>query len=139
MTEWYDGYTIKEVGSVYNPNSVMEALRNHDFDSYWTATSAAENLLQYINYDYQGLSRTYAELSGGVEVPVDTAGFSNDLTTFRCRDDVLTLLIHLGYLSYREENGSVHIPNEELRQEFARALKGAARQSPCRLCPGSDP
>ena len=41
MKLWYDGYSFKNVGSVYNPNSVMKAARNNDFDSYWTETSAA--------------------------------------------------------------------------------------------------
>ncbi|MEZ3467953.1 MAG: hypothetical protein K1W40_05725 [Schaedlerella sp.] len=53
----------------------------------------------YLN-PFDGLSGTIARLLGGVEVSVDTNGFSNDLITFRNRDDVLTLLIHLGYLSY---------------------------------------
>ena len=39
MKQWYDGYTFKGVGSVYNPNSVMKALYNGDFDSYWTQMS----------------------------------------------------------------------------------------------------
>lgn len=81
----------------------MKALRNDDFDSYWTQTSAAESLMEYISLDYDGLSKTIAELIGGIEVEVDTSGFSNDLVTFREKDDVLTLLIHLGYLAYDKE------------------------------------
>ena len=52
MERWYDGYAFKDVGSIYNPNSVMQAIDNHDFDSYWTETSAAEGLLDYISGDY---------------------------------------------------------------------------------------
>ena len=46
----------------------------------------------------------------------------NDMTTIRCRDDVLTLLVHLGYLAYDMEEKSVYIPNEEVREEFMRAV-----------------
>lgn len=60
MKQWYDGYTFRDVGSVYNPNSVMEAIRNEDFDSYWTQTSAAESLMGYISQDFDGLSLTVA-------------------------------------------------------------------------------
>ena len=120
MKRWYDGYTIRGIGSVYNPNSVMKAIRYHDFDSYWTQTSAAESLMNYISQDYNGLTKTIAELIGGVEVKVTPLGFANDLTTFRDRDDVLTLLIHLGYLSYNSENGTARIPNEEIKIEFQR-------------------
>lgn len=97
MKMWYDGYPMEGTGSIYNPNSVMKAIRNHKFHSYWTETSASRSLMEYISLDFGGLSRTAAELLGGIEVPVNTGSFSNDLVTFHNRDDVLTLLIHLGY------------------------------------------
>lgn len=122
MKRWYDGYTFKDVGSVYNPNSVMQAVENDDIDSYWTETSAAEGLLNYISQDYKGLAKTIAELIGGVDVKVNTTGFANDLTTFNGKDDVLTLMIHLGYLAYDSVNKTVCIPNEEIRQEFQRSI-----------------
>ena len=123
MKKWYDGYEFKEIGSVYNPNSVMQAIDNDDFDSYWTETSAAEGLMEYISKDYNGLTKTIAELIGGVEVPVNTQGFTNDLVTFRGKDDVLTLMIHLGYLAYNSETGTVRIPNEEIRREFQKSIR----------------
>ena len=123
MKQWYDGYTFKGVGSVYNPNSVMKAALSNDFDSYWTETSAAESLMKYISQDYNGLTKTIAELIGGVEVSVDTNGFANDLVTFRGKDDVLTLMIHLGYLAYDSERRTVHIPNEEIKLEFQKAIR----------------
>lgn len=47
----------------------------------------------------------------------------DDMTTFKTRDDVLTLLVHLGYLTYDERDSEVSIPNEEIAQEFVRAVK----------------
>ena len=132
MKQWYDGYEFRGLEAVYNPNSVMEALRNDDFDSYWTQTSAAESLMGYISLDFDGLGRTAAELIGGGAVRVDTKGFANDLVTFRDRDDVLTLLIHLGYLAYEEETQKVRIPNEEIRLEFARAIRQVKRNDTIR-------
>ena len=123
MKYWYDGYDFKGVGPVYNPNSVMLAIENDDFDSYWTESSAAEGLMNYISKPYNGLTKTIAELIGGVDVKVDTKGFANDLVTFRGRDDVLTLMIHLGYLAYDSETGTVHIPNEEIKLEFQKAIR----------------
>ncbi len=123
MERWYDGYTFKDVGSVYNPNSVMQAIDNRDFDSYWTETSAAEGLLDYISKDYNGLTKTIAELIGGVDVKVSTTGFANGLTTFRGKDDVLTLMIHLGYLAYDSVKRTVGIPNEEIKREFQRSIR----------------
>ena len=123
MKQWYDGYEFKDVGSVYNPNSVMQAIENDDFDSYWTETSAAEGLMEYISKGYHGLTKTIAELIGGVEVTVNTNGFSNDLVTFKGKDDVLTLMIHLGYLAYNSETRTVRIPNEEIRLEFQKSIR----------------
>lgn len=123
MKQWYDGYHFRNVGSVYNPNSVMKATRYHEFDSYWTQTSAAEGLMEYISKGYTGLTKTIAELIGGIDVPVDTNGFANDLVTFRSRDDVLTLLIHLGYLAYDSDRKTVHIPNEEIKREFQKSVR----------------
>ena len=122
VKQWYDGYSFKGVESVYNPNSVMQAIENNEFDSYWTESATARELLEYISKDYNGLSKTIAELIGGVEVKVDTTGFANDLTTFRSKNDVLTLLIHLGYLAYDADKGTVHIPNEEIKQEFQKSI-----------------
>ncbi|MBQ9008620.1 MAG: AAA family ATPase [Clostridia bacterium] len=123
MKAWYDGYSLRGVGSIYNPNSVVKSLLYGDYDSYWTETSAAGSLMNYICRDVDGLRKTVAELIGGVEVAVDTKGFSNDLITFRGRDDILTLLIHLGYLAYDESTKKARIPNEEVRLEFVRAIR----------------
>lgn len=79
--------------------------------------------MEYISLDFDGLSKTVAELIGGIEIPVDTNGFSNDLVTFRDKDDVLTLLVHLGYLAYDEENELVYIPNEEIKREFSKTIR----------------
>ncbi|MCI8896018.1 MAG: AAA family ATPase [Lachnospiraceae bacterium] len=138
MKHWYDGYSFRGVGSVYNPNSVMKAIRYEDFDSYWTQTSAAESLAGYVSLDFDGLSGTVAELIGGGRVPVDTNGFANDLVTFRNRDDVLTLLVHLGYLAYEEEAKTVRIPNEEIRMEFVKMIRQVKKSDTIRRVQESD-
>lgn len=122
--KWYDGYDFPDVGAIYNPYSVMLAMRKKKFDSYWRKTSAAESLITYINMDFEGLQETISRLISGEEIEVDTESFENDFETFKSRDDVLTLLIHLGYLTWHEEDGTVHIPNEEVRSEFRKILKG---------------
>ena len=101
----------------------MQAIDNNDFDSYWTETSAAEGLMTCISQPYRGFAKTIAELIGGVDVKVNPRGFANDLVTFRGEDDVLTLMIHLGYLAYNSETCKAHIPNEEIRLEFQKAVR----------------
>ena len=75
------------------------------------------------------MTKTIAELIGGVDVKVSTTGFANDLTTFRGKDDVLTLMIHLGYLAYDSVNETVRIPNEEIKKEFSKAVKQVKHQA----------
>ena len=122
MKRWYDGYSFKNIYSIYNPNSVMYALERREFKSYWAMSSSARSLLDYINMDFDGLSEDAADLLSGKRIPVRVKPFQNDLTSLRSKDDVLTLLTHFGYLNYDPESESVTIPNEEIRAEFADML-----------------
>ena len=121
MKRWYDGYDIRKTEPIYNPNSVIKALQNGSFDSYWSLSSAADNLLDFISRDVEGLRQTVLKLLGGVEIEIDTTGYNNDLT-YHTTDAALTMLVHLGYLAYNQEKRTVRIPNEEIRLEFNRTI-----------------
>lgn len=121
---WYDGYDFPECGPIYNPYSVMRALQNRKCRSYWQKTSASESLMTYINMDFDGLQETITRLISGEEIEVNVDTFENDFETFKCRDDVLTLLTHLGYLTYDEDEKTVRIPNEEIKIEFRQIISG---------------
>ena len=119
MKQWYDGYSFEHIHSIYNPNSVMYAVRKRKFQSYWSMSSSARSLLDYINLDFDGLAESAADLLLGKRIPVKVTRFQNDLDHLNSKDDVLTLLTHFGYLSYDVESETVTIPNEEIRREFA--------------------
>jgi len=121
--KWYDGYSFKDVPSVYNPNAIMQAVRNKEFGSYWTETETYESLKIYIDMDFDGLKEAVLSMLGGGRCAADSGTFQNDLANIGSRDDVMILLAHLGYLAYDAEEGEVYIPNEEIRQEFFRAVK----------------
>jgi hypothetical protein len=123
MQHWYDGYVMRGNVHVYNPYSVIEAVENHKFGDYWTQTETLESLKKYIDMDFDGLQEAIVQLLGGAHYRIDEYTFLNDMTNIHFADDVLTLLVHLGYLSYNSEEKTVHIPNEEIRQEFIRAVK----------------
>ncbi len=124
VKEWYDGYDFPGVGAIYNPYSVMCALESGKCRSYWGKTSAVESLTTYINMNFDGLQEKIARLAAGECLRVDVDSFQNDFETFGNADDVLTLLIHLGYLTYDEDAGTAHIPNKEVCGEFERFLNG---------------
>ena len=119
---WYDGYNLRGI-SVYNPQSVIMSMTGHDFDTYWTKTETYEALKVYIEMNMDGLRDIVVRLMSGAKVPVDTRSFTNDMVTFVTKDDVLTLLIHLGYLTYDFDTTEVWIPNQEVMGEFATTLK----------------
>lgn len=122
MRRWYDGYSFRRLKSVYSPNSVMEAVNREEFGSYWTRTETYESLKVYIDLDLDGLREAVIRMLGGEKVRVMAGSFQNDMTNIRSRDDVLTLMVHLGYLAYDAEESAVFIPNEEVRQEFVLAV-----------------
>ena len=76
-----------------------------------------------INMDFDGLKTAIIEMLAGNAIEVDVGTFQNDMDNFYCRDDVLTYLIHLGYLAYDQDRERAFIPNEEVRMELIKAVK----------------
>jgi hypothetical protein len=138
MKRWYDGYSFDHVKSVYSPNSVMEAVLNEKIGSYWTKTETYESLKVYIDMNEDGLKETIVQMLGGARIRIDVGTFQNDMTTITCKDDVLTLLIHLGYLAYDMDKEAAYIPNEEVRREFVRAVKYGRHKEVAKLIQTSD-
>lgn len=138
MKYWYDGYSFKNIPSMYNPGSVMKAINYESYESYWSMSSAADSLLHYVNMDFDGLGEAAEKLLAGIPVEVNFRKFKNDLVSFASRDDVLTLLVHFGYLCYDPEEGTVHIPNEEIRLEFADMIRDLSHQETIRRLKESD-
>ena len=122
IKNWYDGYSFEEVEAVYSPKSVVSCMRLGKLGNYWNQTETFEALQIYIDMNFEGLRDDILSMIAGETVPVNTRSFTNDMTTFRTEDDVLTLLIHLGYLGYRYADKTVFIPNEEIRSEYVSAI-----------------
>lgn len=93
------------------------------FKSYWSQTGTYEAVVPLINMDFDGLRSSVIEMLSGNAAPVDISSFQNDAVNFTNKDDILTYLIHLGYLGYDEDKRIAFIPNEEIRQEFTKAVK----------------
>lgn len=126
MCRWYDGYG-SNVGHICSPNSVMKAIMNRRFSDYWTQTETYESLQVYVDMNFDGLRDGIIDMLGGGRCRIDTGAFQNDMISMKSRDDVFTLLVHLGYLSYDWESRQVYIPNEEIREEFIRGMKHGRR------------
>ena len=122
VKRWYDGYVL-ENQQVYNPKAVVSVMLRGNFQSYWSQTGTYEVVVPLINMDFDGLKQAVIEMVSGSTVEVDTGTFQNDTVSFSSRDDVITYLIHLGYLAYDQRKQCAFIPNEEIRQELLAATK----------------
>ena len=123
LEKWYDGYQIGSEPSIFTPNSVMQAIENRQCGSYWASTGAFDTVTDYILMNFEGLKDDVIKMLAGGRCAVDPTGFQNDMSVIRSKDDVLTVLIHLGYLSYDGVENECYIPNREVAGEMANAVK----------------
>lgn len=121
---WYDGYSFLREKHIYNPSSVVKAMLSGEYDNYWTSTVAYESLKDYISMNFDGLKDDIIRMLTGESCRINTDMFENNIKDLKNRDDVLTALVHLGYLAYDQEKKKVRIPNEEIRAAFASAIQG---------------
>lgn len=124
VEKWYNGYCLGNL-PIYNPKSVVDALTWNEIQSYWTGTETYEALKIYIDLNFDGLKEAVTMMLGNGRCKINTRKFQNDMTTFHTKDDVLTLLVHLGYLTYDKKTEEVFIPNQEISQEFLNAIDGS--------------
>lgn len=122
VRHWYDGYLLGEY-HIYNPKAVVSVVTKRTFRSYWSQTGSYEVIVPLISKNFDGLKTAIIEMISGDMVKIDTGTFQNDAVNFSNRDDVITFLIHLGYLAYDEKKQCAYIPNEEVRQELLKATR----------------
>ena len=122
VKKWYDGYCLGEC-HIYNPIAVVNLVTKGKFKSYWSETGTYEAIVPLLNMDFEGLKTAIIEMLGGSRAEIDVSSFQNDMVSFANRDDVLTYLIHLGYLGYDEDAEAAFVPNEEIRQELTKAIR----------------
>ena len=122
VKKWYDGYLLNGY-QVYNPKAVVSIMTKERFRSYWSETASYDAIVPLINMNYDGLKTAIIEMLSGAEVKVNTATFQNDTEDIKSKDDVLTYMIHLGYLGYNETRKTAFVPNEEIRQELTTAVE----------------
>ena len=126
MERWYDGYRIGKASHMFNPYSVMRAIDEDDYRSYWTTTGAYDAVITYIEMNFDGLKDDIIRMLAGERVDVDTTEFLNDMHIVRSKNDVFTVLIHLGYLAYDGKAQECFIPNKEVADEMNNAIKATS-------------
>ncbi len=123
MEHAYDGYIIGSEKSMFNPNSVMLAAEDGEYNSHWSKSASYTTIEHYIKNDIDGLRDKIVRMLNGEKVSISVTSFRNDMKNIETSDDVLTLLAHLGYLSYDPVFGRVMIPNTEVADEFRNSIR----------------
>ena len=123
LEKWYDGYQIGGEPSMFNPNSVMQALYSNWCESYWGKTGAYDTVSTYICMNFEGLKDDVINMLAGGRCKVNPTGFQNDMSIIRTKDDALTVLIHLGYLAYDRRTSECYVPNYEVAGELTNAVE----------------
>jgi hypothetical protein len=123
LVKWYDGYQIGGEQSMFNPNSVIQALYSDWCESYWGKTGAYDTVSTYICMNFDGLKDDIIYMLSGGRCKVNPTGFQNDMTIIRTKDDALTVLIHLGYLAYDRRTMECYVPNYEVAGELTHAVE----------------
>ena len=131
MKKWYDGYVIGNERTMFNPNSVISAIDNGSFGSYWISNRSFESIRDYISMDFDGLKDAVLGMLSGERAFVDVSLFKNNLADIESKNDILTALILLGYLSYDPDVSEAFVPNHEVSMELANAVKRSGHPS-CR-------
>ena len=102
---------------------MIRAVKTGEFGDYWTETETYESLKLYIGMNQDGLKDAITSMLGGMRCKINTRTFQNDMANINTKDDVLTLLVHLGYLAYDSAKREVYIPNQEVADEFKNAVE----------------
>ena len=120
---WYDGYKLGKEEHIYSPKSVVTAVKDHEFDDYWTQTGSYEALKDYILMNFDGIKDDVVTMIGGGKIDVNIHSYLNTMTDFNSKDDVFTYLIHLGYLAYDRSIKQCYIPNSEVRSQWILSIR----------------
>jgi hypothetical protein len=123
--DWYRGYKLNG-SDIYNPDSVVSAVKDGKCKGYWSGTASNEELARLINMNFEGLRDDILDLIAGGLVKFDFLMFNNDMVTIRSKDDVFSLLVCLGYLGCEDYGGDyrlAYVPNREIRSALSSIVR----------------
>ncbi|MGL4912336.1 MAG: AAA family ATPase [Romboutsia sp.] len=122
ISDWYNGYINENGNKLYNPRSVVKALKNNKCKSYWTNTGAMDEVIELLKYNTLEIRDDVIEMVSGEEIDIIIdEEFRAGQGAPRNKEEVYSAMIVLGFLSYYD--GYLKIPNKELMKEFEKALR----------------
>lgn len=118
---WYNGYHTFSGERVYNPRSVVCALRNNNLGNYWTSAGPYDEIYYYIENNVAAVRDNLALMVSGIPVPAKIREYAATSMNLNTKDEIFSSMVVYGFLSY--ENGKVSIPNKELMDRFDEMLQ----------------
>lgn len=117
---WYNGYHTASGECVYNPRSVVQALRFNQLESYWTSSGPYDEIDYYIKKNVADVRDDLALMIAGEAVTSKVQEYAATSMNLQTKDEIFSAMVVYGFLSY--DNGKVSIPNKELMDQFIHIL-----------------
>lgn len=113
LKEWYDSYRAAAGDYLYNPRSVVCALRDNQLANYWTSSGTYDSIFNYIKGNIADVRNDIVLMVAGERVPAKMqqyAATANDLYT---KDQIYSAMVVYGLLTYEEL--PIEIPRKNWR------------------------
>lgn len=114
---YYGAYNIDGI-KIYNPKSVIESIKNQSLVDYWILTINLEKYIDYLKRNNNRINETALGLFALNRVKVSLKHFVSEFDFKMNVDEFLTLLIHMGILTYYNDERTCAFPNSEISNYF---------------------
>ena len=121
LQSWYDGYYSKSGKRLYNPRSVVTALKNNNLGNYWTSAGPYDEIYYYIEHNVAAVRDDLALMAAGMAVPVRIWEYAATSMNLQTKEEIFSAMVVYGFLTYKD--GKVSIPNRELLDKFSDMLR----------------
>ena len=106
---------------LYNPRSVVMALRFNQLSNYWTSSGPYDEIFYYIRNDIDHIKNDLALMITGEGVDAKIDEFAASAMELKSRDQIYSAMVVYGLLTY--SGGKVFIPNRELMFKYEELLQ----------------
>ena len=120
LREWYDGYVTASGSRLYNPRSIVSALRDNQLGSYWTNSGAYDSVFSYMKENVEGVRDDLAIMVSGGRIEARIQEYAATAKELNTKNQIYSAMVVYGLLTY--EDGEVFIPNKELMKKFDELL-----------------
>jgi len=119
LKEWYDGYKIQGI-DLYNPRSVVYALRKGICQSYWANTEPMDEILYCIKNNISQFKNDVIQMISGEPVKITLKSYLTEKLSLETKEQIFSVMTIYGFLTYHYQ--LLEIPNRELMLKFKEAL-----------------